>query len=409
MTEIPAGFKELLEESVPAERAETVVAALSAAPSVSVRLNPAKLRECPFPDAEKVPWSPYGYLLKERPVFTLDPLFHAGCYYVQDTSAMFVGHVFREVSAQLQPGCRVLDLCAAPGGKTTDLAASLRECFGDRFSLIANEVMKNRFSVLRSNVETWGDPCIGTVSRDPSAFGDEPAFDAILADVPCSGEGMFRKDEQAVAEWSLKTVEFCAARSRRILADIWPTLRPGGILIYSTCTFNHFENDDTVEWIAEELGADVITPKEEILRSAQNDKYQVTATKHGYVLLPGLVPGEGQYVAALRKQYPDNISSLSGRSNGTFPVASAFISATGKVPSPSGRNTAGSPVAPLVNVDRLTALHYLHGDAIVLPPEAPIGPVTIGYEGHALGPAKNVGKRCNNLYPKNKRIRMDIR
>ncbi len=390
MTEIPAGFKELLEESVPAERAETVVAALSAAPSVSVRLNPAKLRECPFPDAEKVPWSPYGYLLKERPVFTLDPLFHAGCYYVQDTSAMFVGHVFREVTQHLQLGCRVLDLCAAPGGKTTDLAASLRECFGDRFSLTANEVMKNRFGVLRSNVETWGDPCIGTVSRDPSAFGDEPAFDVILADVPCSGEGMFRKDEQAVAEWSLKTVEFCAARSRRILADIWPTLRPDGILIYSTCTFNHFENDDTVAWIAEELGADVITPKEEILRSAQNDKYQVTATKHGYVLLPGLVPGEGQYVAALKK------AGDAGYVVGSGKQGAAGIS----IPQSAG---------PLVNVDRLTALHYLHGDAIVLPTEAPIGPVIIGYEGHALGPAKNLGKRCNNLYPKNKRIRMDIR
>ena len=398
----PEGFIELLQAST--GHADTVAEALSEAPSVSIRLNPAKLQECPFPDAEKVPWSPYGYLLKERPVFTLDPLFHAGCYYVQDTSAMFVGHVFREVSAQLQPGCRVLDLCAAPGGKTTDLAASLRERFGDRYSLIANEVMKNRFAVLRSNVETWGDPCVATVSRDPSAFGDEPAFDAIVADVPCSGEGMFRKDEEAIADWSLRTVEFCAARSRRILADIWPTLTPGGILIYSTCTFNHFENDDTVEWIAKELGADVIP-----LPAFP----PVVNTAHGQALLPGLVPGEGQYVAALRKHDSENIGVLSGRANGTFPVASAYFSATGKVPSPSGRNTAGSPgnnlAGPLVNVDRLTALHYLHGDAIVLPEGTPIGPVTIGYEGHALGPGKNLGKRCNNLYPKNKRIRMDIR
>lgn len=381
----PEGFIELLQAST--GHADTVAEALTKAPSVSIRLNPSKLQECPFPDAEKVPWSPYGYLLKERPVFTLDPLFHAGCYYVQDTSAMFVGHVFREVTQYLQPGCRVLDLCAAPGGKTTDLAASLRERFGDRYSLIANEVMKNRFAVLRSNVETWGDPCVATVSRDPSAFGNEPAFDAIVADVPCSGEGMFRKDEEAIADWSLRTVEFCAARSRRILADIWPTLTPGGLLIYSTCTFNHFENDDTVEWIAKELGADVIP-----LPAFP----PVVNTAHGQALLPGLVPGEGQYVAALRKHGEQ-----------------AFISATGKVLSPSGRNTAGSPgnnlAGPLVNVDRLTALHYLHGDAIVLPEGAPIGPVTIGYEGHALGPGKNLGKRCNNLYPKNKRIRMDIR
>ena len=383
----PEGFQELLAASVGPEQAATVLDALQQAPSVSIRLNPSKLQACPFPDATPVPWSPYGYLLKERPVFTLDPLFHAGCYYVQDTSAMFVGHVFRQVTGELQPGSRVLDLCAAPGGKTTDLAASLRERFGDRYSLLANEVMRNRFGILRSNVETWGDPCVATVSRDPSAIGNEPLFHAIVADVPCSGEGMFRKDAQAVAEWSPKTVEFCAARSRRILSDIWPTLAPGGILIYSTCTFNHFENDDTVAWIARELGADVITPKEEILRFAQNDI--ITTTKYGYALLPGKVPGEGQYVAALKKHGALEGIISSGKAKDTL--------------SPSGE------AAPLVNVDRETALKYLHGDAVVLPEGAPIGPVTIAYEGHALGPAKNLGKRCNNLYPKNKRIRMDIR
>ena len=247
-------FTALLEESVGAERAATVLEALQAAPSVSVRLNPEKLRTCPFPDATPVAWSPHGFLLKERPVFTLDPLFHAGAYYVQDTSAMFVGHVFRQLP--LQEGATVLDLCAAPGGKTTDLAASLRERLGDRFTLLSNEVMRARYGVLRSNVETWGDPRVGTVSRDPSAFGNTPLFDVIVADVPCSGEGMFRKDAQAVAEWSPQTVEFCAARSRRILRDIWGTLKRGGYLIYSTCTFNHLENDDTVAWAAEELGAD---------------------------------------------------------------------------------------------------------------------------------------------------------
>lgn len=379
MTTVPDGFQELLTASVGPERASCVLEALQQAPSVSIRLNPAKLTECPFPESTPVPWSPYGYLLKERPVFTLDPLFHAGCYYVQDTSAMFVGHVFRQVTADLQPGCQVLDLCAAPGGKTTDLAASLRERFGDRYTLVANEVMRNRYGVLRSNVETWGDARVSTVSRDPSAFSNEPMFHAILADVPCSGEGMFRKDAQAVAEWSPKTVEFCAARSRRILSDIWPTLVPGGILIYSTCTFNHFENDDTVAWIAAELGADVLP-----LPAFP----PVANTQYGQVLLPGLVPGEGQYVAALRKHGDAADYIPVERANALLPDDKA---------------------APLVNVDRETALKYLHGDAVVLSPDAPLGPVTIGYQGHALGPAKNLGKRCNNLYPKNKRIRMDIR
>jgi 16S rRNA C967 or C1407 C5-methylase (RsmB/RsmF family) len=148
--------------------------------------------------------------------------------------------------------------------------------------------MRARYGVLRSNVETWGDLRVGTVSRDPSAFGNTPLFDVIVADVPCSGEGMFRKDAQAVAEWSPQTVEFCAARSRRILRDIWGTLKRGGYLIYSTCTFNHLENDDTVAWAAEELGADIVP----ILADAS----PAIPTRCGYALLPGLQLPKGHIV-----------------------------------------------------------------------------------------------------------------
>jgi 16S rRNA C967 or C1407 C5-methylase (RsmB/RsmF family) len=239
-------FISLLEESVGEQYAKITLEALEKEPSTSIRLNPAKLKECPFPDAESIPWSPYGYILKERPVFTLDPLFHAGAYYVQESSAMMVGELFRKVTEELEGPLSVLDLCAAPGGKTTDMAASLRERYGDAFTLIANEPVKNRYSILKGNVETWGDRRVGVVSKDPSAFGHDPLFDVIVTDVPCSGEGMFRKDAQALEEWSPDLVDFCAARSRRILRDIWDTLKPGGHLIYSTCTFNQKENDGTV-------------------------------------------------------------------------------------------------------------------------------------------------------------------
>ena len=381
--ELQEDFRTLLVESVGPERARTVADALSQQPSVSIRLNPSKLNACPFPEAAPVAWSPYGYLLKERPVFTLDPLFHAGCYYVQDTSAMFVGHIFRQLLDSLEPDATVLDLCAAPGGKSTDLAASLRERFGDRFSLLSNEVMRNRFGVLRANLDTWGDPRTGCVSRDPSAFGEIPLFDVVVADVPCSGEGMFRKDAQAVAEWSLQTVDFCAARSRRILRDIWPVLNPGGYLLYSTCTFNHLENDDTVEWMASELGADILPPR---------DFPPAVRTRCGHVLLPGLVPGEGQYVATLRKKgEPEKVRKAD--------VFRLFQAQRPELPDAS---------APAVEVDRETALRYLHGDAVVLPAEAPIGPVTLCFQGQPLGRGKNLGKRCNNLYPKAKRIKMDV-
>ena len=370
-------FISLLEESVGEQYAKITLEALEKEPSTSIRLNPAKLKECPFPDSESIPWSPYGYILKERPVFTLDPLFHAGAYYVQESSAMMVGELFRKVTEELEGPLSVLDLCAAPGGKTTDMAASLRERYGDAFTLIANEPVKNRYSILKGNVETWGDRRVGVVSKDPSAFGHDPLFDVIVTDVPCSGEGMFRKDPRALEEWTPDLPAFCASRSKRILADIWPTLRGGGILIYSTCTFNHLENDDTAEWIAQELGADIITPK---------DLPPSLRTKNGLLMLPGLVPGEGQYAAALRKHGDGNASV------GRFPV--------------SARDQA--PEGPMVDVDRQTALKYLHGDAIKLPEDAPRGPVTIAYRGLPLGPAKNLGSRCNNLYPKGKRIKMDV-
>ncbi|MBR1569174.1 MAG: hypothetical protein IJ651_00390 [Bacteroidales bacterium] len=377
-------FTDLLLESVGKEYAATVLQALEEAPSVSVRLNPSKSTVCPFEKAEPVPWSPYGYLLPERPVFTLDPLFHAGAYYVQDTSAMFVGHLFRQLIGPMHEGLCVLDLCAAPGGKTTDLAASLRAHDGGKSLLLANEVMHARYGVLRSNVATWGDPAVGTVSRDPSAFGGSGIFDLILSDVPCSGEGMFRKDIKAQEDWSPETVDFCAARARRILADVWPALKEGGLLLFSTCTFNRKENDGTVEWAMEQLGAEWVD---------MGEQEPAVRTACGYLMLPGLVPGEGQYAAVLRKK-------------GTLdPVRKAdplTLFRAERCPLPDSG-------LPCWDVDRATALRYLHGDAVVLPQEAPKGLLYLSYEGLPLGQAKNLGTRCNNLYPKTKRIKMDIR
>jgi len=387
MTLFPQAFSQMLSDAYGPEIAACVLDALgNGTPSVSIRYNPS----FPGPFAEAltpIPWSPHGFLLAERPNFTLDPLFHAGCYYVQDSSAMFVGHLLRGLLDQKAPGTRVLDLCAAPGGKTTDAAASLRERYGDGFTLLANEVMRPRFSVLRSNVRCWGDPRVGVVSRDPAVFGAEgPLFDIVIADVPCSGEGMFRKDPRALAEWSPETVAFCAARQRRILSDVWPALRPGGFLLYATCTFNPDENDRQLRWICEELGAairDMGPAPEGILRTPEG----------GYALLPGLVPGEGQFAAVLQKSGEEK--ALPGD---PFRIFRAEV--------PAAAETALAE-APEFEVDRRTALDFLHGDALRLP-EAPLGLVTLTYRGRKLGQVKNIGSRCNNLYPKDRRIRMDI-
>lgn len=376
--------------------------------SVSIRLNPFK--GCDGPAGTPVPWNPYGRMLDSRPSFTLDPLFHAGCYYVQDSSAMYVGHIFRKYLHKVSEGgrhLRVLDLCAAPGGKTTDLAASLRELYGSDFTLVSNEVMKARASILCDNVAVWGDPAVTVTSVDPAAFARMGAwFDVIVADVPCSGEGMFRKDERAREEWSPAVVDLCAARQRRILADVWPSLREGGLLIYSTCTYETSENDDNLIWAAEELGGEIIAPDNEYA------DYGVELTSCGNLLRAGVVPGEGQWVGALLKTSAQKI----GRNisiQDLRPLRSGIVKGVQKgkdfIPDADyalSMDFVGEDY-PSVELDLQTALKYLHRDALVLPDAAP-GYNVVRYKGHPLGFVKNIGSRCNNLLPKGRRILMNV-
>lgn len=311
------GFKTLLEEAIGAENASVALSAFDLSVSVSIRLNPFKSGNTDIQGC-KVPWSEYGRFLKDRPAFTLDPLFHAGAYYVQDSSSMFVGHIFREVLKKYfrnKDGIiRVLDLCAAPGGKTTDICASLREFCGDSFLLVSNEVMKNRASVLADNIALWGDPNVAASSDDPSAFsGLAGFFDIIVADVPCSGEGMFRKDEDALAQWSEDNVALCAARQKRIIADVWQALAPGGILIYSTCTFNKSENDDNVAWITREFNAERVCLENIATEYTDSEgiSSRIIRTGQGFSLVPGLVRGEGQYCSAVKK--PEETGNPAGK------------------------------------------------------------------------------------------------
>ena len=444
MPSLPPAFISSLAGLLGEADAARAVEAMAGESSVSVRLNPFKQPQGYPPTilegAARVPWSPYGYILAERPVFTLHPLFHAGVYYVQDSSAMFAGWVFRSLLERFpQRPLRVLDLCAAPGGKTTDLAASLREACGDGFLLVSNEVMRQRASVLSDNVAVWGDPNVVVTSVDPAAFAALPGFfDIIVADVPCSGEGMFRKDAKAVEDWSPGTVELCSARQRRILADVWPSLRGGGALLYSTCTFEDAENDWNLAWAAEELGGEILPPE---------NPFGVRTTKHGHLLVPGEVPGEGQWVGALFKhtnplaQGPSEppappVRGMGGRfarpshdSAGVRcgqsleasmeavkrfrPIRAGYAEGTVKgrdfIPDPDWAMSIffDRTRYPEAQVDRQTALRFLHRDTIVLE-DAPLGYNVITYRGVPLGFVKNLGRRCNNLHPQSRRIRMDI-
>ena len=448
-------FEKYLEEAIGKENARVAFSAFTEPSSVSVRYNP--LKPVGRMEGRAVRWCPYGLMLETRPQFTLDPLFHAGAYYVQDSSSMFVGRLFRDVLSGIQlpehRPLRVLDLCAAPGGKTTDLAASLREACGDRFILVANEVMKARVGVLADNVALWGDPNVVVTSDDPRAFAPLAGyFDIILADVPCSGEGMFRKDEQAQQQWSVDNVALCEGRQRRIMADVWSALAKDGALIYSTCTFNRYENDGNVAWIAENLGAEIL-PNDLVCEG-------IFLTGHGYSLVPGLVEGEGQYAAALRKTseaefvqgrarknnerpakapvLPDGLDSLFSIKM-DFALKGEMVTAVpshlaaevallrsclhviaagcavgevkGKVLVPDADMALcaflSKDAYPRQDVDRKTALAYLHKDAVCFP-EAPKGYLLVCHQGQPLGFVKNLGNRCNSLHPQSRRIRMDI-
>lgn len=376
--------------------------------SVSIRLNPFK--GSAGPQGQIVPWNSHGRILSERPRFTLDPLFHAGCYYVQDSSAMYVGHIFRKVLNSLsfaKGSLKVLDLCAAPGGKTTDIACSLREKLGDNFLLVSNEVMKARASVLSDNVALWGDPNIAVCSCDPAAFAQlEGFFDIIVADVPCSGEGMFRKDPRAVQEWSEQVVELCCARQKRILADAWASLKEGGILIYSTCTYEQCENDDNLLWAANTLGGEIIAPEDEF------SSYGVQLSEHGYLLKAGIVPGEGQWVGALIKtasQREKKNCSIDCLRPMRYGVEKGSLKGKDFIPNPDYALSIefDRDLYPIVDVDLATALKYLHRDSFTIP-EAQMGYNVISYQGHPMGFVKNLGKRCNNLLPKGRRILMNI-
>ena len=456
---IKESFRKFLEDAIGRENALVAFSAFEEPASVAVRYNPFK--QADRMEGETVMWSRHGVLLDERPVFTLDPDFHAGAYYVQDSSSMFVGDVFRRLlqGYELPQGrpLRVLDLCAAPGGKTTDLAASLREACGDRFILVANEVMKQRAGVLASNVALWGDPNVVVTSDDPKAFASFTGyFDIILADVPCSGEGMFRKDEQAREQWSEDNVALCEGRQRRIIADVWPSLAEGGMLVYSTCTFNRCENDGNVKWISDNLGGSPVFVNPE-------SPYEgIIATEYGFSLVPGFVRGEGQYCSAVKKTVaasgvyePKQFRSRPSKDKGTpIPESARSLFSIDVSLRQRGETIIALPASlvqdiaflesslnviaagcaagtvkgkdfipdadlalsivlekdayPRAEVDRNTALAFLHRDAIRLD-DAPKGYVLVTYQGLPLGFVKNLGNRCNNLYPQSRRIRMNIK
>lgn len=454
MNNLPPAFQERMTQILKENTCDFFNALETESP-VSIRLNPDKsnatIREALIPVIESpVTWCPNAFFLKQRPVFTLDPCFHGGAYYVQEASSMFLDHIIRQLS--LSGSVRVLDLCAAPGGKSTLLASALPP----ESLLISNEVIRSRASILKENIIRWGHDNIIVTNNDPSDFSDMAGmFDVILVDAPCSGEGMFRKDPKAIEEWSENNVSLCSERQKRIIADIWNTLKPDGYLIYSTCTYNRSENESIMEWIGEQYDAISIP-----IKHTFPDITPADSKMAGYHFYPHKTKGEGLFISVVqkkdgetgqlkinKKQYkskaitvPDELKNyIKERESLAFYARENFI---GMIPSTheefisylenqlriiykgcelaeinNRKNKLLQPLAlynglnfdncPLYETDKSTALKYLKKEDI--PVTAKAGEwVLITYNQIALGWGKSLGNRLNNYFPKEWRIRMDI-
>lgn len=417
----------------------------------SIRVNPKKMGHIPS-NGERVPWAENGFYLPTRPSFTFDPLFHAGCYYPQEASSMFVEQVFKQY---VDGDVYVLDLCAAPGGKSTHIASLI----SDRSVLVSNEVIRTRANILSENITKLGNQNVVVTNNDPADWGNITSFfDVMLVDAPCSGEGMFRKDADAVDEWSLSNVRLCKNRQQQILTNVWDTLKPGGILIYSTCTYNASENEDNVQWIVETLNA-------EPLQLELDEEWGITGALKGnlpvYRFLPHKTKGEGFFMAVFRKtETDDDYPTFQSRSK--YSQQRTFLNdvpfrqyvknaddyeffihqTTGCVAIPSWLKdvylllsdnmkvvSCGTVIgelkgkgmipdhslamSPILNdevvekyeVDWKTAISYLQKEALILPADAPKGYLLITFSGVPLGFVKNIGNRANNLYPQEWRIR----
>ena len=365
-----------------------LISGLAATPPVSIRLNPFKVAKDAYLEDEEqlnglqltpVPWAKDGYLLSERPSFTLDPLFHAGAYYVQEASSMFLDFIIRQL---IKEPVTMLDLCAAPGGKTTCAMAALPE----GSILYSNEPIRTRANILAENVMKFGHPDIIVTNNYAKDYAKaKKTFDVILTDVPCSGEGMFRKDPNAINEWSTSNVDSCWKIQRSIVEDIWQCLKPGGILIYSTCTFNAHEDEENVQWIIDNLGADPIALE------GVKEEWNITGALKGnlplYRFIPGKTKGEGLFMAVMRKKGEPTQGStptilkkerkISMKEKGLKVMTHGINPPTQKgkktIPDISLALSINQKENdyPHIDVDRQTAINYLRREAITLPADTP--------------------------------------
>jgi 16S rRNA C967 or C1407 C5-methylase (RsmB/RsmF family)/NOL1/NOP2/fmu family ribosome biogenesis protein len=422
---------------------------------VSVRLNPLK-PACSFSFANQVPWTNNAHYLHERPIFTNDPLFHAGCYYVQEASSMFVEQAMKQ-SVDLTKQLFVLDACAAPGGKSTLLASLLNE----ESLLVSNEVISTRVPSLVHNMAKWGTANSVVSNNDPKDFSRLPDFfDVMVVDAPCSGSGLFRKQEDAIEHWSEENVNHCSLRQQRILHDLLPSLKQDGVLIYSTCSYSKEENENMCDYLCSQFSVESIQIKistEWGITETQSDEHKA----FGYRFFPHLMQGEGFFLACFKKTVsPSIVGDRVQKSKKVYEkltkdeesAVKQFIKGQNfelinhegevigfreeiswqiktllsalkikKMPLHVGQ-LKGKDFVPhaysayftflnqkitKIDVDLETALKYLRKQNFI-PEEETKGFTLLTYKNFGIGWMKNLGNRVNNYYPAEWRILKEI-
>jgi len=426
---------------------EELIQALQTLPPVAVRMNPSKKMDRLWEEMETIPWCSKGYYLKNRPSFVRDPLFHAGVYYPQEAGSMSIDWVVRQLSLPEEPV--FLDLCAAPGGKSTILMSFLN----GKGTLVANELIPSRANILMENCTKWGGQNVLVTQNNPSDFQSLPTvFDLILVDAPCSGEGMFRKDPKAIEQWTPETHRFCATRQHTILDSILPSLKEDGYLIYSTCTFHEAENEDQVQRLMTLYKMELV--ELELPQGAISGKDGL-----GFYCLPSQMKTEGFYCAVLKNtkvqnrgrkpakkdrnrlvktKIPDVDKRIEIKEEYLFPWRESWCQLNQntfdtlpfvlphlylrKMGTCLGNDLGKGWIPaidlaldfsmqehyPRMEVEKELALNYLRGETFSLPLTSASGYLIMTYQGIPLGFIKVIGNRFNNLYPKPWRIRMRL-
>ena len=441
---LPIDFISRIQQQFPAD-ADAFLNSLDQPAAVSVRYNPMK-PTATFDNTSPVMWCQHGVYLPQRPVFTLDPLFHAGCYYPQEASSMVLWHVLNSLP-NLPADPVMLDLCAAPGGKSTLMASFLN----GNGVLVANELIRVRANILMENMMKWGYNNVLVSQSDPSSFAHiESLFDVVVVDAPCSGEGLFRKDVAARGEWSPQNAAMCATRQQGILKHVWDSIKPGGYLIYSTCTFNPDENEHNIAWLLDEYDAQLIP-------IAVPDTWGIDRVPinngDGLAFYPHKVSGEGFFMAVVQKggnqhggvknkrsekmkkaKAPEGL--INGQDQYFMTLINDTIYAMPHLPLMVYSRIASSvrlihhgiglgqmvrnelvpheslalsldatELYPLYNLSIDDAMHFLRGGTN-LPIEGEKGWYRAAYNNQPLGFFKAIGNRVNNYYPKEWRVRM---